>query len=73
MADPHVHERGIIVETPDAELGSVPAHDVTPRLSATPGSLRNPAPTIGQHNSEIYGRIGYPPERVETLRSTGVI
>jgi formyl-CoA transferase len=73
LADPHVQERGIIVETPDEELGSVLTHDVVPRLSRTPGTLRNPAPRIGEHNEEIYRRIGYSAERLQALRSTKAI
>ena len=71
--DPHVQERGIIVEAPDEELGSVPHHDVVPTLSGTPGAFRIPAPAVGQHNTEIYSRIGYGAERIRTLRDNNVI
>ena len=73
LDDTHVQERGIVVEAPDAEMGAVPMHAVVPRLSGTPGALRTPAPAIGQHNDEVYGRIGYSPERVSALRAQGVI
>jgi crotonobetainyl-CoA:carnitine CoA-transferase CaiB-like acyl-CoA transferase len=71
--DPHVQERGILFEAPDEEMGTVPMHAITPRLSRTPGVLRSPAPQIGAHNDEIYGRIGYPAERRATLRAQGII
>ena len=48
VADPHVRERGVIVDVPDPDLGSVPMHDVFPRLSRTPGRIRTPAPKLGQ-------------------------
>ena len=52
--DPHVVARAVLVELPDAEMGSVPMHNVVPRLSATPGALRRPAPALGQHEAEIF-------------------
>jgi formyl-CoA transferase len=73
LDDPHVQDRGIVVEAPDPEMGAVPMHAVVPRLSGTPGELRTPAPAIGEHNDEVYGRIGYSPERVAALRAQGVI
>jgi crotonobetainyl-CoA:carnitine CoA-transferase CaiB-like acyl-CoA transferase len=73
LDDPHVQERGIVVEAPDHEMGTVPMHAPVPRLSATPATLRTPAPAIGQHNEEIYGRIGYAPEHIRQLASEGVI
>ena len=73
LEDPHVQERGIVVEAPDAEMGRVPMHAVVPRLGGTPGGLRMPAPAVGQHNREIYGRIGYSPERIDALAQGGVI
>ena len=73
LDDPHVQERGIVVEAPDAEMGEVPMHAVVPRLDGTPGGLRIPAPGIGEHNDEIYGRIGYSTERISSLAGAGII
>jgi crotonobetainyl-CoA:carnitine CoA-transferase CaiB-like acyl-CoA transferase len=73
IADPHVRARQIVTELPDAEMGSVPMHAVVPRLSATPGEIRNPAPALGQHNEEILGRLGLRGEAIEELRSRKVI
>jgi crotonobetainyl-CoA:carnitine CoA-transferase CaiB-like acyl-CoA transferase len=48
LRDPHVRERQVIVDVPDPELGSVPMHNVFPRLSRTPGRIRSTAPELGQ-------------------------
>jgi formyl-CoA transferase len=73
LEDPHVQERGIVVEAPDADMGEVPMHAVVPRLSGTPGRLRTPAPAVGQHNHEVFSRIGYSDERIAALAQKGVI
>ena len=73
LEDPHVQERGIVLEVPDDEMGEVPMHAIVPRLSRTPGALRTPAPKVGQHNEEVYTRIGYSDERLAALRQRGVI
>ena len=73
VKDPHVQERGIVFEAPDDEMGEVPMHAIVPRLSRTPGALRTPAPKVGQHNEEVYTRIGYSDERLAALRQRGVI
>ena len=73
LEDPHVQERGIVFEAPDDEMGEVPMHAIVPRLSRTPGALRTPAPKVGQHNEEVYTRIGYSDERLAALRQRGVI
>ena len=49
MTDPHVLQREVLVDVPDAELGSVTMHNVFPRLSRTPGRIRSPAPRLGEH------------------------
>jgi len=59
LADPHVLERGIVIDYPDPEAGSVAMHNVVPRLSRTPGAVRNPAPRLGEHTAEILGALGF--------------
>ena len=73
LDDPHVQIRGIVVDAPDDEMGETPMHAPVPRLSRTPGVLRTPAPAVGQHNDEIYARIGYSVERRAELRQRGLI
>ncbi len=73
LEDPHVKEREVIVELPDAEMGTVPMHNVVPRLSGTPGTFRRPAPALGEHTSALLGEAGFTSEQVDDLRARGVI
>ena len=73
LDDPQVQARGIVVEVPDAEAGSVLMHNVIPRLSVTPGRLRHSAPDLGEHTREVLGGLGYGAERVQALMEEGVI
>ena len=56
-ADAHVKVRGVMVEVPDKDLGSIPMHDVVPRLSRTPGAIRRKAPDLGGDESEILSPL----------------
>jgi len=71
--DEHIQARGVLVEAPDDEMGSVLMHNVIPRLSATPGRIRRPAPTLGQHTREMLVAIGYSAEQITALATDGVI
>ncbi len=73
VADPHVIAREVLVDLPDAEMGRVLMHNVVPRLSATPGAIRLPAPRLGEHTAEILSELGCDAARVEQLASRGVI
>ena len=55
---PFVRGREVIVELPDEDMGTLPMHNVIPRMSGTPGGIRRPAPRIGQHNAEILAELG---------------
>ncbi|MNL09190.1 Bile acid-CoA hydrolase [compost metagenome] len=57
MADPHFAAREAIIEVDDPVLGKVAMQGVFPKLSATPGSVRRPAPLeVGQDTAEILSR-----------------
>jgi crotonobetainyl-CoA:carnitine CoA-transferase CaiB-like acyl-CoA transferase len=71
--DVHVRERRILVELPDEDLGRLPMHNVSPRLSRSPGAIRSPAPTVGQHNSDIYGGLGLDEAELAALTREGAI
>jgi formyl-CoA transferase len=43
----------VVVKGPARKDGtSVLMHNVVPRLSRTPGTLRTPAPELGEHNRQ---------------------
>ena len=73
LDDSHVQERGVIVETPDADAGSVLMHNVIPRLSETPGRLRTAAPALGQDTRAVLESIGCNTARIDALAAEGVI
>jgi len=54
LESPHYKARGFFVEQEHPIAGSVKQPGPPMRLSETPWELRRPAPTLGQHNSEIF-------------------
>ncbi|MBV9827545.1 MAG: CoA transferase [Alphaproteobacteria bacterium] len=73
LADPHVREREIVVDVPDAHLGEITMHNIIPRLSRTPGRLRTPAPAIGEHTAEILGQFGITLDTLEDWAKDGAV
>ncbi len=70
--DPHVKAREMVSAYPDEEMGTVPMHCVVPRLSATPGAIRRPAPGLGEHNAEILGALGLGADELARLSAAGI-
>lgn len=57
MADPHFAARDALVTVADDEFGEVTMQGVFPKLSATPGSVRRPAPLkVGQDGADVLKR-----------------
>lgn len=71
LDDPHVIERELIADYPDAEMEAFPMHHVVPRLDGTPGSIRTPAPDLGQHNRDLLAEIGVDEDAYRTLLDAG--
>ena len=70
---PHIVERELIADYPDPAMGSFPMHHVVPRLSGTPGSVRTPAPRLGEHNRAVLARIGVDEVRYSELLASGAV
>jgi crotonobetainyl-CoA:carnitine CoA-transferase CaiB-like acyl-CoA transferase len=73
VTDPHAVQSGLLVELPDEDMGSMPMHAVVPRLQGTPGSIRSPAPRLGEHNAALLTGIGMSPGDIDRLTGEGVI
>jgi len=71
---PQVKARGMIVESDHPVAGRVKVVGVPVRLSETPGSVREPAPLLGQHTDEILQTyLGMHEADIAALRQAGVI
>jgi formyl-CoA transferase len=74
LTDQHFKAREAIVSVPHPDFGEIKMQNVAPKLSATPGGVRAPAPTLGQHNDEIYlDLLGLDPARYRELKDRGII
>ena len=72
LEDPHFIEREVLADYPDAAMGAFPMHHVVPRLLGTPGSIRTPAPRLGQHNRELLAEVGVDGARYARLLEEGI-
>ena len=73
VEDPHVLERELMADYPDADMGAFPMHHVVPRLSGTPGSIRTPAPRLGEHNRLLLAELGISDAAYADLRAEGIV
>ena len=71
LQDPHFAAREVIADYPDPDMGAYPMHHVVPRLSATPGAIRTPAPSLGQHNRELLAEVGVDEAQYRRLLAEG--
>jgi formyl-CoA transferase len=73
LADEQTAVNNMILEMEHPTTGRVRALAPPIRLSATPATLRAPAPTLGQHNREVLLEHGYDDATVDALGVAGVL
>ena len=70
--DPHVIARDLLKEI-DSEKGRLKVPGFPIQFSETPGTIRSPAPYLGEHTEEILSEIGYDNEVIERYRTEKII
>jgi formyl-CoA transferase len=72
-ADPHFAARGMIERVIAGDGAPLKVPGIVPKLSATPGAIRSPAPKLGEHTEEVLQAAGYSPAEVSALRGKGIV
>jgi formyl-CoA transferase len=72
-ADPHYAARGSIERIPALAGGTIAVPAIVPRLSATPGGVRERAPRLGEHTEAVLRELGHEEDELEALRRAGVL
>ena len=73
-ADPHFAERGSVVSVDHPTLGALRMQGLIAQLSRTPGRIRSPGPTLGEHNDDVLrDQLRYPQDVLDDLTEAGVI
>ena len=74
LADAHFKDRGTFVTVDHPQVGPKQYPGIPWKMSATPGKVRWPSPTLGQHNRDVYGELlGLTGPEIDHLEQTGVI
>ena len=74
LADEQFKHRGFFVEIDHPVVGTLIYPGAPFLMEGTPWEVKRPAPTLGQHNGEVFGnRLGYAGEDLARLRALEVI
>lgn len=57
LENEHFAAREALVKHIHPGVGELMIQNVVPKLSGTPGSIRTPAPDLGEQNNEVYGGL----------------
>ncbi len=74
VEDENLKQRGMFEKVFHKEFGTVDIPGIPYKFSRTPGSIRMPAPGLGEHNHFILENwLGYEPHEIASLQDEGII
>jgi formyl-CoA transferase/CoA:oxalate CoA-transferase len=73
LNDEYVRYRGMVLEIEHPEAGVIKMLGTPFKMSVTPGVVRSPPPTRGQHTFEILRELGFDDEEIIELKSKHVV
>jgi crotonobetainyl-CoA:carnitine CoA-transferase CaiB-like acyl-CoA transferase len=73
FADPQVKHLGLVAEVDQPGYGPARMLAFPVKASATPGTIRRPAPRLGEHTAEVLGELGLAKTEIERLAAAGVV
>ena len=73
FTDPQVLERAMVVALDHPVAGAIRQLGVPVKLGGTPGAVRTPPTTLGQHTAAILGELGIGNAEAARLRAAGAI
>lgn len=73
LGDPHVIERGFIIELEHPALGPIKSLATPIHLADTPLVYRRHPPRLGEHSDEVAAELGYSEAEIARLRAAGVL
>src|SRR5713226_701300 len=73
FAHAQVRHRRMVVEMDHPTAGRIKQTGVPVKLSDTPGRVRTPPPTLGQHTHAILKEVGLSDQEIEALRQASVV
>ncbi|MFH1481876.1 MAG: CoA transferase [Pseudomonadota bacterium] len=74
VTDPHLPDRGVIVNIEDEKLGQIPQVGPPWKLLRTEEKRHTKPPDIGEHDDDVYAEwLGFGSEALEELRNSKII
>lgn len=74
FSDPHFAARDMLVKVAHPSLGEVVLPGIVPKLSTSPGAIREPGHSLGADTDQVLAsKLGMSPEKIAALRTAKVV
>jgi crotonobetainyl-CoA:carnitine CoA-transferase CaiB-like acyl-CoA transferase len=70
---PQVMATGFITEQQHPRAGTFKTVATPVKLEKTPGTIRTPAPLLGEHSRDVLAQAGFTPGEIDSLAARSII